>query len=384
LRILGENGKFQLSYLPLNEYRIFVVEDQNKNILLDAAYERVGIPTHDIRLDSTTSAITGLNFKLTQIDTSAPYITGARAIYNNTILLRASEELKELTNKNINIVDTLNSNPLNVLGITESNQSSSQYLLYTEIQDSNAYYRTTVTDVADTNNNLQIEPSIIYFSGSNKKDTTSFKLQMIQPPDSTKNFSIYANIKASFSLPADTAILNNGFTFINEPDDTLSGYWILKELKEGDFRFLNDLEPGNEYRYIMETKFINSIWGDTLKDTVYNHIFSTPPIDDFGSISGQVIIDSIRFSQLYLNTVSVKNKKQSFQVMKSQKNQFKIDWLSEGYYLFKGFFDIDNNQKWSPGKLEPFEYAEPTFVKDDTVRVRKRWETSDLIIQFED
>jgi len=132
----GENGKFQLSYLPLNEYRIFVVEDQNKNFLLDAAYERVGIPTHDTRLDSTTSAITGLNFKLTQIDTSAPYITGARAIYNNTILLRASEELKELTNKNINIIDTLNSNPLNVLGITESNQSSSQYLLYTEIQDS--------------------------------------------------------------------------------------------------------------------------------------------------------------------------------------------------------------------------------------------------------
>jgi len=380
----GEKGQFQLSYLPLKQYRIFVVEDQNKNYLLDAAYEKVGIPTRDAILDSTNLSISGLNFKLTQVDTTAPFITSARAIFNNTILLRASEKLNELTHKNISISDTLYNNKLNIINITESNQSNSQYLLFTDVQDSNAYYKMTVSDVVDTNNNVQIEPSVIYFSGSEKQDTTSFALQFIQPPDSAKNFSIYARVSAGFSLPVDTNTLHNGFNFLRDSTDTLDGGWNLKELKEGEFNLNEDIKPGENYRFILETKLINSIWGDTLLDTIYNHIFSTASTDEFGSISGKVLIDSIRFSQLYLSAAPVKSKKQSFGVKKLNKNEFKIDWLLEGYYIFKGFFDLDNNQRWSPGKIVPFQYAEPIFVKDDTIRVRKRWETSDLIINFED
>jgi len=233
----------------------------------------------------------------------------------------------------------------------------------------------TVTDIADTNNNKQIEPSIVYFSGNNKKDTTSFELKVILPPDSAKNFSIYADVIVEFSLPVDTTSLNNSFKFIHEPNDTLTGNWNLRELKEGGYKTYKDLDPGNDYRIILQTKLINSIWGDTLQDTVINHIFSTISEDEFGSISGRVIIDSTRFSQLYLSTVPVKRKNQSFKVIKTKNNEFKIDWLLEGFYIFKGFFDLDDNQKWSPGKMEPFQFAEPIFVKDDTIRVRKRWET---------
>jgi Big-like domain-containing protein len=380
----GDNGQFQLSYLPLKNYRVFVVEDQNKNLLLDAAYERIGFPTNDVNLDSLNLEFFGLHFKLTQIDTSAPFITGARAIFNNTILLRASEELKELVHNKISIVDTLHHNNLNIIGITESKESSSQYLLYTDIQDSTAYYRMTVTDIADTNNNQQEEPSIVYFSGNNRKDTTSFELKVLLPPDSAKTFSIYADVITGFSLPVNTSSLNNGFKFIHEPNDTLTGSWNLQELKQGGYQLYNDLEPGNDYRIILQTKLINSVWGDTLQDTVFNHIFSTVSSDEFGSISGRILIDSTRLSQLYLSTVPIKRKSKSYQVIMTEKNEFKIDWLLEGFYIFKGFFDLDNDQKWSPGKMEPFQFAEPIFVKDDTIRVRKRWETDDLIIQFED
>ena len=209
-------------------------------------------------------------------------------------------------------------------------------------------------------------------------------MQFILPPDSAKNFSIYADIATGFSLPVDTNSLNNGFTLIHEPNDTLSGNWNLRELKEGGYKLPIDLEPGNDYRIILHTKLINSVWGDTLQDTLFNHIFSTASPDEFGSISGRVLIDSLRFSQLYLSTVPVKRKNQSFKVTKINDNEFKIDWLLEGFYIFKGFFDLDANQKWSPGKIDPFQYAEPIFVKDDTIRVRKRWETGDLIIQLED
>jgi len=63
-------------------------------LILDAAYERVGIPTHDVFLDSSNFEVSGLNFRLTKIDTSAPFITSSRSIYNNTILLSAIRRLQ--------------------------------------------------------------------------------------------------------------------------------------------------------------------------------------------------------------------------------------------------------------------------------------------------
>lgn len=380
----GKNGKFFLSYLPLKKYRVFAIEDQNKNFLLDASYERVGIPTNDAYLDSSNMTISGLDFKLSQVDTTAPFITGARSLFNNSILLRASEKLKELSVNNIKIVDTLRNNQLNVLGVSGSSQSNSQYLLYTEIQDSNAYYKLSVSDIADTNENQQPEQSIVYFAGNSKKDTNALKIPTILPPDSAQNFPITNGITAEFSLAVDANSLNNGFIFLNDLEDTLSGKWDLKELKDGEFKPDIKLEPGKNYRYILNTKLISSVWGDTLPDTVYNHIFSTTSTDEFGSISGTVITDSTKFSQLQLEIQSIKRKSESYPVEKLNGNKFKIDWVPEGYYIFRGYFDIDNDKKWSPGKLEPFQYAEPTFIKEDTIRVRKRWETEDILIRFED
>jgi hypothetical protein len=377
----GEDGTFQLSYLPLGNYRIFVVEDQNNNLILDAAYERVGIATHDVFLDSSNLEVSGLNFMLTKIDTSAPFITSARAIYNNTVLLRASEELRDIMPKNITIIDTLNNNLLQIKGISESVQSSSQYFLYTELQDSSAYYKIKVVDIADTNNNYQIEPSIVYFSGQNKSDTSSFELKNFLPPDSTTNFSIFSDIRLEFSLPVDTKSVINNFRFIGGLTDTLIGKWKWQELKKGSFRLFNELEPGIDYRMILHTGLINSIWGDTLSDTLFSHIVSTISPDDYGSISGRIKIDTAKYSQLYLRAQSAKGKKQSFKPKKSENSVFRFDWLNEGSYIFNGYLDIDNNKKWSPGNISPFQFAEPVFFQEDTIRVRKRWETSDVLVQ---
>jgi hypothetical protein len=379
----GEKGKYRLNYLPLKKYRLFVVEDQNKNLLLDAAYERIGIPTRDVILDSTNLQTTDLNFKLTQIDTTAPFISSARAIYNNTILVRASEEVKKLSTENILITDTLNFDTLKILSVTGSKESQSQYLLYTTSQDSNAFYKMTVKNVSDTSLNNMIDPSTVYFQGISKQDTTSFALKTILPPDSTKNFSIFNNIMLEFTLPIDTNSLNSGFTFIQDSGNGMSGFWEFLEMKNGVYKTRGDLEPGKNFRFTLQTNLIKSIWGDTLADTVYNHIFSTVSDAEFGSISGRVKLDPEVYKYLFLFSVNIKNKQKVFDTKNTGNQTFRIDWLPEGYYIFKGFIDLDKNNKWSPGKLKPFQYAEPFFIKEDTVRVRKRWETSELEIYLE-
>ena len=68
--------------------------------------------------------------------------------------------------------------------------------------------------------------------------------------------------------------------------------------------------------------------------------------------------------------------------MSTKNNNFKFDWLPEGLYIFNGYLDLNNDKKWSPGNINPFQFAEPVFNNNDTIRVRKRWETSDVMINI--
>ncbi len=114
----GKQGIFDLNYLPLGEYRVYVVQDQNKNLILDAAYEKVGIPSQDVLIDSNFLAHTELNFKLTTIDTTSPFVSSARGINDKTILLRISEEVNQIDFEKFSIVDTLKGDTLEIKGFT--------------------------------------------------------------------------------------------------------------------------------------------------------------------------------------------------------------------------------------------------------------------------
>jgi hypothetical protein len=52
-----------------------------------------------------------------------------------------------------------------------------------------------------------------------------------------------------------------------------------------------------------------------------------------------------------------------------------------GRYCFWGFLDRDSDGYLSTGSLSPFSYAEPVLVFDDTVTVRPRFETEDVVLE---
>lgn len=54
-----------------------------------------------------------------------------------------------------------------------------------------------------------------------------------------------------------------------------------------------------------------------------------------------------------------------------------------GKYRFTGFLDRDGDGFHSSGSLNPFEYAEPMVIVADTVTVRPRFETEDVILNLE-
>ena len=78
----------------------------------------------------------------------------------------------------------------------------------------------------------------------------------------------------------------------------------------------------------------------------------------------------------------IRKENQNYSVWAMNNNKYLINFVPGGIYRMNTFVDLDGNKKFSGGHLFPFLYSEPFIVKDDTIKVRKRWETSDVDFFF--
>ena len=84
-------------------------------------------------------------------------------------------------------------------------------------------------------------------------------------------------------------------------------------------------------------------------------------------------------SNIHLHLIPVDRNKKIYSVLINEDTKFQINWVNEGKYKMGGFIDLDDNGKFSGGNLFPFRFSEPYVLNNDTMRVRKRWELSDII-----
>ena len=374
----GPDGKFWLKYLPQSDFRVFVIEDQNKNLLLDLAYERVGIPVRDARVDTLLGPSGPLNFRITRIDTTLPEISGARSIDNRTIQLRINEEVEGISPKVVSIIDTLTADSLEIIGITRIKEEPKQFLIFTAPQDSGKGYRLAVEQLVDTSGNVQNIPQITQIVGSVTPDTTHYELLKVVPKDSTTNFGLSAFIELGFSLPIDTTTISKTFQIVDRDSNQIGGRWNWVGLKNGSFRPNQKWNPGQLYTYSFSTKYIQSIWGDTLVDSTLTITFFTLSEDEFGSLTGEYVSTKSNKKNVYLQLVPIEKNKKSYQTIVDADRSFKFNWVLEGKYKLGGFLDLDDDGKFTPGSLFPFNFSEPFTISDDTLRIRKRWEVSEI------
>jgi hypothetical protein len=378
----GEDGSFLLNYLSYGEYRVFVIEDLNKNLILDSDFERIGIPSTDIYLDSINLAAENLNFKITRMDSTPPTVIGARPLDNKKILLRISEPVESLLPHMVTITDTLFTDTLEILALAQNIEESNQYFLYTEQQKSEEYYQVSVSALSDTSGNHQSETQRALFMGSTLDDTTRFELVTLAPEDSTKNLPLSGKINIQLSLPIDTLSLYNSFFCILGDSDTLAGIWQWENLMNGFYNPISEFQPSQEYVFVIESGTVNSLWGDTLSDTTISRRVFVTSEDEFGSLSGQLSAHGSLSHKAYINIIPLDRKIPPQKILVNEQNFFQVVWLPEGQYQIGAFLDLDDNTKYSAGRLIPFQYSEPFTVKEDTIRIRKRWEVANISISI--
>jgi len=381
----GKNGEFILEYLPDGEYLALAYDDKNKNQLLNYPAEKFGLPDKVVFL-SKENLSQELKISLISADTSKPAIISVGLTKDNLIKTRFSKTLScRSVNNHLDqielVSDSAESISFPAVSVKESGEDETNSFNFYFGQLRNDRYRLRIG--AKLFRDVRIDSSFIYGE--------PFDIQILE--DSTlpqlENFTlngktIYpdeAILKFDFSEPIELLSSFDSSIQVYDTDDNrqvISCNWI------DNFKLsalLNNSEWGKSYYVIYNEKAFADLSGNLSGDSITVFKFSIYNFDSLGEISGEIKygkgLDSNSIA--YLTAQNVSGDMRLTKAVNKAKFNFT---LPSGKYFLSGFIDKNANGAYNAGSLRPFRLAETISFSPDTIRVRTRFETSGLMLEF--
>lgn len=370
----GENGTFVLNYLREGIYRVFAVADQNNSLTIDSDFEAIAIPHRDVLLDSAAIRFSGLNFRTTKIDTSAPVLTNVRPINDRRIHLRLSEKIILPALSQIAVRDSITQNGVDVLAVSQNIEADNILEVYTQPMDSGRVYLCEVNALTDSSGNIGIDTLHSFIAAKTAKADT-FRVLTLLPADSAWNVYPMPSVYLEVNQPLNKTSVQENFKINWKSGKPLEGYFKFPSAYEADFRPAANLPLDSVFSVNIDLRMINNLWADSLGDSVITRNFKISNGDDYGEIAGNIVSPD---STLLLYSISATklNSKESYRQRVQGHTSYLLNYIPDGLYKMSVFQDKDSNAVYSAGQLYPFQFSEPFSVSDDTVKVRKRWESS--------
>ncbi len=377
----GKDGSYRFGYLRPGRYRLFAFEDRDHDRRYSLGRERIGFPAVEAVLDSLRPSISDFNFQLILEDTTAPKLVSARALHQHLVELSFNEAIRPDTAALFVISDSASGQPLPVLAWETSPESPARLRLYTE-EMSESVYLGSAAQLSDTSGNLiDSSASVFRFTGSAKADTAVFRFLKVIPDSGAKQVRYDARISLVFSKPVRKESLHRGALLLRADTLDVPGKWSMIRPAQPVFVPDSLLEKGAVYLVRIDPDSLFSIYGESAGDTLIESRFSTWPWSELGEISGTVVTRNPDWRQCILQVREYQSG-QVYRATAPANHPYLIEHLPEGKYQLRVWIDVNQNGKIDLGRSLPFEFAEPYLSYPDTVKVRKRWTTQGVNLNF--
>jgi len=386
----GEGGAFVFEYLPPKPFYLVAFKDRNRNRRIDFGRELIGLPYTWGELSPDRNILENLGIQLHSSDTA---VVGFRSVSINSdglLKLRFTKSLDADEAKTLFAAMTLTTADtgiaqMDIIDYTPlSRYPSSDFLFITGDIVSETQYRVSF-DLGVLYPAIDDSARVISYSFSAQRvqDKTPPTFLEICPADRAVNVHPDSLIILRASEPLDMGALDDAVWIINGEEDT-TGIEI-----DAENRFLytgspkNGLGFGNDYRWFLIESLIQDRSGNSLGDSIRSFTFSTVGRDTLGTISGEIRFSRpedtacpviLSFNPTGRGTVG------NYRVPAGS-SRFRTELLP-GYYSISAFLDRNNNGDYDFGSLIPYRLAEPFTVQADTIRVRTRFESTGVIVEF--
>ncbi|MCX6640802.1 MAG: Ig-like domain-containing protein [bacterium] len=368
-------GNYELSYLPVGDYRLFAVGDLRRDRLWDSSKEPIGFASRDAKADTGQSG--AINIKLGICDLDPPKLRVIEAPNRQLVRLSFNEPI---TKDSITISNPGTESPdLVVISSYWNPADSAAVLLTTAIQRPDTVYHLRIDGVYDLAGN-RADSTICEFASSNLIDTIGPRLSYSDPAAGQGDVPLNATVTVAFN-EAITLVDLPLVAHLSRPDSgDVMGKWSYQGTGMGIFTPAEPLLNDTHYSMQIRGDSLRDIFGSHSVDSLSTIEFTTLDAEKLGSLSGEVTHGK---SELRVVAEGLGKSKIQREVSLLKGGQFRFDDLPEGKYQFWLYLDHDGNQRYSSGRFDPYAFAESFTLIPDTVRVRPRWETEGIILNWE-
>ena len=268
----GKGGAFRLPNMALAEYRVIAVRDQYKNLLYDIQTDDYGVAYQDVVIASARPMVTGLTFAITKEDTVLPFLSSARGIDREHVLLRFSEAVRiaDISIDSLLLADTASGERLRCYGVSVDPSALTDVEVTTAPQESLKAYRVTVLEGRDiAGNPISPRANVATLSGSSRPDTLKPLVDIVGVADSANNVSWDDSLRLSITKSVHRRPFQNGFSLIEQNGGRVDGAFRWSGSRSIMFIPASPLEFGKWYRVRIVLDSVLDYGGNRYRDSTW-------------------------------------------------------------------------------------------------------------------
>ncbi len=380
-------GKYIFKNLSAGKYRLFAVEDLNRDQIWNPDKEAIGVTTNEVTLTPDDNSASHVDFIVALRDTTRPSLLDCQSLNKNKLRLDFDENLKEksvLNLHNFKIVFVSTSESLKVTEVYHQENYTKNVFLLTAETSPREKYELEVSELEDESGNpLDTSANTCLFVGSEISDTSGPKVTSTSPKDGESTVRQDAEIKMLFDEPPMHTAVESSFSLLDS----------LGVLTTGESRWLNPntfafspynlLAGGMKYQARLECGSIKDHIGNPMSDSVLVVAFTTLSPDALGSLSGDVqILGESTSEEIVVTLTLMEQTKERYQKSLPKPGLFLFENMLPGKYMVGAYVDLNGDRNLTIGNPKPFIPCEPFTFFPDTLTVRSRWETQGVELKF--
>lgn len=379
----GNNGSFQLAGLAAGTYRVFAVADQYRDLLYQVEQDKIGIPFKDIKLSPEDTLFSGLNFFLTQDDTTAPRLIKATMTDRYHILVEMSEAIDStiITTNNFRLIDSTGKLSVKPVYAFKKITDPKLFIIVidTSLNDQHEYYL-GVEELKDKKGNVY-KNDFSQLTLSDKPDTSKPKIIKSIPGNGGKIDFINSSLAFYFDDAFDTTAAKKGIVL----SDTLNkpmGYST--EFPDNASLIIKPritLKSAEHYLIKLDFSKFKDVAGN-YSDSIYTFKFNTINEIDFTGANGMMSNVQLSGNPYVVLQSADKNVGKVYSEYLQKGNKFEFNRVFPGRYLLWCFLDRDSSRTYNRGNPFPFIPAEEFSFYPDTLNLRARWGQMDIKFNF--
>jgi uncharacterized protein (DUF2141 family) len=381
-----DSGEYELEYLASGKYLCFAVKDKAGNRKYDPEEDYLGLPNWPVTIDSLYPAYSGLDFDLHKRDTTGLKIVSAEFTADLMFAVKLSKNVYApfLALSDFEIMNAEDQAYAAISKIYSYADTTDKILLMPESLPKTGSYFARINNIFDfQGNGIGEGMDTISFEVTALEDTDPPRLVSSYPAENEKAFPVDSDFAFIFSEPIavdsmDTAIVH----LMGEDSVMIYGFDCMASELTLRCEPVEQLKPGQSYTAFLNLPRINDrTAGNPGGDSVLSYRFTAENREEYGAISGRLEEgEKAAAANARIFIYSLDNKA-IYPLIFDDSLGFTLN-LPAGKYIFHGFDDSDGDNIYEWGIINPLGFAEPFFMFPDSVSVRSRFETEDILLKL--